>query len=255
MDTPIHTHLPMPDTQIEAVDEKKYRCLGPTPDDKELELEFRIRPESMDTGSPRVYKDVCIRHTSRKIAASKVRSGFDVRLQTRRKAEEKAAKYGFQITGEYNRSLRLLKVKTTAKVVREQCKTELYEYEKIDPATDGPQTFTDRKGILHLPAELHDVFHALFGLDQRPKFKTMHHRFHGTQEEFAAKSGTSFTPLEAAKRYNAPLEQAKYGKGAVDSSSASAAKMAASTRRPAQSTTKSKGWTRRTGSSAASMGQ
>src|ERR1022692_978707 len=75
---------------------------------------------------------------------------------------------------------------------------ELKEYEHPSGRYRG------RTGLVHLPAELHNIVEGVFGLDNRPQAKPHFRRRQGRGGVRAAAVSLSYTPIQVAALYNFP---------------------------------------------------
>ncbi len=272
-------HKVLPQTNISAVSGRVARKIGPTPDDKVLDLEVRLIPQPGRTAFPEaVYQEVCVKKTGhfdpatifgddlngvkKRLAAygldigtydaktklgnlnlssaepidpAKIDEIFGVDDDFLASAKKKFADYGFEV-GDYDQPNRLLKLKITAGKLRVLAKTELDEFEFTDPLTGQKRIFTDRMGAMQLPEDLHILVQGFYGVDARQKFMCLFQKlldaqkaaakrrkvYGSTKRRPAAKSKkpqarNSFSPIEAALRYNAPgldKQTGNFGKGA-----------------------------------------
>ena len=86
----------------------------------------------------------------------------------------------------------------TVTAMNEAFGVELKEY-------DHPSgRYRGRTGVIHLPAELHDVVEGVFGLDNRPQAKPHFRRRRGVAGARAESVNLSYTPPQVAALYDFP---------------------------------------------------
>jgi kumamolisin len=86
----------------------------------------------------------------------------------------------------------------TVTAVNEAFGVELKEYDQPSGRYRG------RTGVIHLPAELHDVVEGVFGLDNRPQAKPHFRRRRGVAGARAESVNLSYTPPQVAALYDFP---------------------------------------------------